>query len=178
MDNDGGVYPIDVLWVINELNEPQYRDPVTGLLPPPPDPVPYYFDVDGDNFATAIDALQIINFLNADGGPRRAAGGDPGGRHGGRSRTFQLARVRTGSCVGKDRLQCHGGPRRVGRHGASQSTDATSGSRLVPELQAGERAVMFDTPSGTDAGVVAPDSAAGLEEDLLLTLAQDVAAVD
>lgn len=67
VDNDisGNVFAIDALLVINELNEPQYRNPVTGELPPPPDPVPYYFDVSGDNMATPFDALLIINYLNS-----------------------------------------------------------------------------------------------------------------
>ena len=64
VDNDGGVFPIDALLIINELNEPQYRDPITGVLPTPPDPIPAYFDVTGDDVCSAIDVLQIINFLN------------------------------------------------------------------------------------------------------------------
>ncbi len=68
VDDDGAIVPLDALLIINELNEPQYGDPVTGALPPPPDPIPAYFDVNGDNFVAAIDALLIINYLNAAAG--------------------------------------------------------------------------------------------------------------
>ena len=64
VNNDGNVFAIDALLIINELNEPQYRDPVTGELPTPPAVVPAFFDVDGDGFATATDVIIIINFLN------------------------------------------------------------------------------------------------------------------
>ncbi len=61
--------PLDALLVINELNNRQVSDPVTGLLPNPPVPphVPEtvgYFDVDGDNYVSPRDALLIINELN------------------------------------------------------------------------------------------------------------------
>jgi hypothetical protein len=65
VDGNGGVFPLDALLIINELNMPVYRDPVTGLLPTPPDPVPTYFDVDGDGFAVPNDAILVINFLNS-----------------------------------------------------------------------------------------------------------------
>ncbi len=65
VNNDGGIFPIDALLVINELNQPRFRDPVTGQLPPAPDPVPLFVDVNGDGFASPIDAILIINFLNA-----------------------------------------------------------------------------------------------------------------
>ncbi|MFV2067899.1 MAG: GEVED domain-containing protein [Pirellulales bacterium] len=68
----GLISPLDALVVINELNSRTYSDPVTGALPvPPPIPPgstegePFFYDVNGDGFATPLDALIVINFLNA-----------------------------------------------------------------------------------------------------------------
>ncbi len=65
VDDDGAIIPFDVLLIVNELNEPQYRDPVTGELPqPPPRPVPAFFDVNDDGFVAPDDVLLIVNHLN------------------------------------------------------------------------------------------------------------------
>jgi hypothetical protein len=73
INNDGIVVPFDALLVINELNQPQYRDPITGELPPAPNPVPFFFDVNGDGFASPFDAILIINFLNGQAAPAAVA---------------------------------------------------------------------------------------------------------
>jgi hypothetical protein len=71
VDANGTVIPRDALLLINEINTPFYRDQVTGLLPVPPSSLPdvqaraYFFDVNGDGFLTASDAIEIINFLNS-----------------------------------------------------------------------------------------------------------------
>ena len=72
VDNNGIVVPFDVLMIINELNQPVYRDD-TGLLPEPPDPVPFFFDVDDNGFVTPFDAVLIINWLNEGPGQGVAA---------------------------------------------------------------------------------------------------------
>jgi hypothetical protein len=61
-----GIAPADALLVINELNGRLSSDYLTGRLKPKDERSPNaYFDVNNDGFATAIDALLIINFLNA-----------------------------------------------------------------------------------------------------------------
>ena len=65
VDNDGLIVAFDALLIINELNEPKYRDLDTGELPvPPPNPVPAFFDVTNDGFVAPGDVLPIINHLN------------------------------------------------------------------------------------------------------------------
>lgn len=66
--DDGNVVPIDVLVVINEINGRNFSDPLTGKLNDRPTDATFYFDVNGDTFATSNDALVIINFLNAQAG--------------------------------------------------------------------------------------------------------------
>jgi len=58
--------PLDALIVINELNGRRFSDSLGRLPVPPPagNPPPYY-DVNGDQYATAQDALIIINYLNS-----------------------------------------------------------------------------------------------------------------
>jgi hypothetical protein len=70
VNGDGIVIPIDALLVINELNNRQASDPISGLLDNPPiDPnTPDslgFVDVDGDGFAVPRDALLVINRLNS-----------------------------------------------------------------------------------------------------------------
>jgi len=69
---NGTISPLDALVIINEINSRVFSDPVTGVLPVPPpippgstDGVPFFYDVNGDGFATPLDALIVINFLNA-----------------------------------------------------------------------------------------------------------------
>jgi hypothetical protein len=59
------VVPLDVLLIINELNNPKFRDASGRLpLPPPEGSPPPYFDVNGDAHVTPLDALIVINFIN------------------------------------------------------------------------------------------------------------------
>ena len=57
-----GVQPLDALAVINELNDPQFSDPITGELDPNPTPPPF-LDVTNDGFVSPLDALLVINEL-------------------------------------------------------------------------------------------------------------------
>jgi hypothetical protein len=69
VNDDGTVVPVDVLFVINELNNPEFSDEFGRLPFPPPSNAPIPFlDVNGDSFAAPNDALQLINSLNAQGG--------------------------------------------------------------------------------------------------------------
>ena len=79
VDNSGSILPRDVILIINEINQPVHADGVTGRLPPPPNGLPneseraFFFDVNGDGFVTAGDAVRIINYLNATPGIVAAA---------------------------------------------------------------------------------------------------------
>lgn len=66
-DRGSSVSPIDALLIINEINSSQYRDPRTGSLPTEiPDGVtPPLIDTSCDGFATALDALLVINAINS-----------------------------------------------------------------------------------------------------------------
>ena len=68
VNDDGAVAPLDPQLVINELNNPEVSDVITGQLPIPiPDPsmyAPPFLDVNGDGFISPIDALLVINQLN------------------------------------------------------------------------------------------------------------------
>ena len=65
VDNSGFVVPLDVLVIINELNNPKFRDSSGRLpLPPPDGAPPPFFDVNGDAHATPLDVLIVINFIN------------------------------------------------------------------------------------------------------------------
>ncbi|MEX0938829.1 MAG: NF038122 family metalloprotease [Pirellulales bacterium] len=71
VDGNGFIIPRDVLLIISELNNPVYRDVVTGALPIPvpgdpasADPPVPFLDVTNDGFVAPNDALSIINFLN------------------------------------------------------------------------------------------------------------------
>ncbi|MFO1066819.1 MAG: dockerin type I domain-containing protein [Pirellulales bacterium] len=71
VDNDGGVYPRDVLILINEINQ---RGPRPAQAPGSgesgPSDAPPYPDVNGDGYISPIDILIIINYLN---GPQSIA---------------------------------------------------------------------------------------------------------
>jgi hypothetical protein len=77
VNNDGGIHPIDALLIINELNNPVYRDPVTGELPAPPAVIPAYFDVDADGYVVPTDAILVINYLNAPPAEEESGEGEP-----------------------------------------------------------------------------------------------------
>jgi len=65
VDNSGFVVPLDVLIIINELNNPKFRDSEGRLpLPPPAGSPPPYLDVSGDAHVTPLDVLIVINFIN------------------------------------------------------------------------------------------------------------------
>jgi hypothetical protein len=62
VDASGDVVPLDALLIINDLNNRgarQLSDPTEGDSPPP------YYDVSGDGWLTSLDALQVVNWLNA-----------------------------------------------------------------------------------------------------------------
>ena len=66
VDDLPGIVPLDALLIFNEVNNRVFTDPVTGQLPPPFGPfgpLPYY-DVNGDDRVTSIDALMVINEIN------------------------------------------------------------------------------------------------------------------
>ena len=71
VNNDGKVFPIDALLVINELNFRIYQDPITKRFLSRSDPNLPFLDVNGDGFCYPIDALLVINELN-----RRPGGGE------------------------------------------------------------------------------------------------------
>lgn len=67
---DGIVVPRDALIIINEINNRQVSDPITGEITTTLEPgvVPAsYYDVTGDGFIVANDVLRVINFINAQG---------------------------------------------------------------------------------------------------------------
>jgi hypothetical protein len=62
VDASGDVVPLDALLIVNDLNTRgarQLSDPTEGDAPPP------YYDVSGDGWLTSLDALQVVNWLNA-----------------------------------------------------------------------------------------------------------------
>jgi hypothetical protein len=75
VDNDGHIWPLDAMKIINKLNEPGAgplsESPWPPVVPPP------YVDVSGDNYLAPIDALLVINELN------REASGEGESRFGG-----------------------------------------------------------------------------------------------
>ena len=74
VNDDGFVVPFDALLVINEMNDPQFTDPITQRILSPPIGDAKFPDVNNDGFVSPVDALLIINFLNeqAAGGPAAA----------------------------------------------------------------------------------------------------------
>jgi hypothetical protein len=66
VDLDGFVIPLDAASIINQLNSRIFIDS-TGRLADPTtlDPFPLqFYDTDGNEFATSLDVLGIVNFLN------------------------------------------------------------------------------------------------------------------
>ncbi len=72
VDNMGGVDPLDVLVLINEINRGGSR-PLdgSGLSSPP------YVDPNGDRQLDPLDVLRVINYINGQGAAN--SGGTPGG---------------------------------------------------------------------------------------------------
>ncbi|MFO0895924.1 MAG: peptidylprolyl isomerase [Pirellulales bacterium] len=62
VDNDGGVFPVDALTIINELNG---AGPRALARPAPPGLPPPFLDPSGDDMLAPNDALWVINELNA-----------------------------------------------------------------------------------------------------------------
>jgi hypothetical protein len=71
VNDDGRVAPLDVLWIVNQLNQSG-----SHLLPPPTsnNAPPPFWDTNGDGSLTPSDALLVINFLNSRGGVSQAEG--------------------------------------------------------------------------------------------------------
>mgnify|MGYP005636248763 FL=1 len=62
VDVSGDVVPLDALLIVNDLNNRGARQlsaPTEGDSPPP------YYDVSGDGWLTSLDALRVVNWLNA-----------------------------------------------------------------------------------------------------------------
>ncbi len=79
-DEAGLVSPIDALLIINEINSPGYSDPISGRLPRQLTAAAStpHVDVNCDGRVSAIDVLQVINFLNIGGqGPSQNGGKYP-----------------------------------------------------------------------------------------------------
>jgi hypothetical protein len=80
VSGDGRMSPVDdVLRMINELNQHNVTDPITGKLPLPLPPAqwPPYFDVNGDGFLSpAQDLLPVINFFNEGSGEGESGSAD------------------------------------------------------------------------------------------------------
>jgi hypothetical protein len=64
VDNDGKVFPVDALLIINELNSAKFSDPVTKRFLTRTSPSDPFFDVNGDGLCFPVDALLVINELN------------------------------------------------------------------------------------------------------------------
>lgn len=60
VNDDGGVNPLDVLVVINDINTLGSR-----LLPPRDENGTNFLDCDGDGYVAPIDVLVVVNAINA-----------------------------------------------------------------------------------------------------------------
>jgi hypothetical protein len=60
VNNSGGLDAADGLLIINELNTRAVSAPDGTLPDPPPDPIPFFFDVDGDNLVTENDLYDFL----------------------------------------------------------------------------------------------------------------------
>lgn len=80
---NGSVEPLDVLNIINELNNPRFRDSVGRLVDAASLAVfpNFFFDVNADGFAVPLDALIIVNFLNLTSQPEGEAAPSPPADH-------------------------------------------------------------------------------------------------
>ncbi len=69
VNNSGGLEAVDGILIINELNTRAVSAPDGTLPDPPPDPIPFFFDVDGDNLVTENDLYDFLEeFGQADYG--------------------------------------------------------------------------------------------------------------
>ena len=59
VSGDGQVIPLDVLWLINEINQTGARSLSGSPINPPP-----YLDVNGDRELGPLDVLMVINYIN------------------------------------------------------------------------------------------------------------------
>lgn len=76
VNDDGNIFPQDVLIIINELNAHGLR--ALAVPPVPPDGPPPYYDTTGDDFLSPQDVILVINHLNSVGpGPRGAGAAVP-----------------------------------------------------------------------------------------------------
>ncbi|MCY2987586.1 MAG: Ig-like domain-containing protein, partial [Planctomycetota bacterium] len=75
VNHDGAVVPVDVLFLIAELNGPTIRQP-NGSLPAAraADSQAPYYDINGDGALQPIDVLLVINYINNP--PKGAAAGE------------------------------------------------------------------------------------------------------
>jgi protein-disulfide isomerase len=64
VDGQNGVTPVDALIVINELNNRQYSDSITGALPVDRPADAPFVDVLDDSIVNPVDALRVINVLD------------------------------------------------------------------------------------------------------------------
>lgn len=64
VDNDGEIFPIDALLIINWIN----RNPGNSTVPSAPATPPPFYDASPDNLITALDVLRVVNQLNRGGG--------------------------------------------------------------------------------------------------------------
>jgi hypothetical protein len=62
VDGDNTVSPLDVLFIVNELNRVGPTIPIGAFQTKPP-----YLDVNGDFTVSPLDVLLVINFINAQG---------------------------------------------------------------------------------------------------------------
>ena len=64
VNGDEELGPLDALWIINELSNRGFSDPLTGALPAFDRPNGVgFFDVNDDGFVAPLDALRVINSL-------------------------------------------------------------------------------------------------------------------
>ncbi|MFM9116576.1 MAG: Ig-like domain-containing protein, partial [Planctomycetota bacterium] len=69
VNQDAEVTSLDAVILLNEINRlinPPLTQP-SGQMPPPVLSPIYFYDVNSDGFLTAVDVLQIVNFLNRPG---------------------------------------------------------------------------------------------------------------
>ena len=100
VNNNGSVSAEDLLQILNFFNLPANENKAAIVLQPPTNfntapPAPYnkYLDVNGDNFATASDALDVINYLLDPNGVTSGQSGSGGAAVTGPAAAIRLAAV-------------------------------------------------------------------------------------